>query len=455
MTQPMASRRLRKDVINALRKGVVPSHGLHLYATGIARFTSVIDDELADVAVGRSVFKAVRAPYGGGKTFFSRWLQARALQQNFAVTEVQISANETPLYKLETVYRRAMQFLRTESKDRGAFREIIDGWLYTLEEELQAAGKLTANASNHQVHEAVGEAMESKLKELSAQNPQFSAVLRAYHRCQLDEDEATAEGLIAWLCGEPGISASIKRKAGVKGEIDTRMAFNFFHGLTLVLGFSGRKGLVLVLDEVETIQRQRRDTREKSLNGLRQLIDYTGDQRLPNVYLLITGTPEFFDGDWGVKRLEPLAQRLETHFSKDPANDNIRDPQIRLLPFEEQRLYEVGRTIRALYPANDPERLIRVADDSVVGGIVERVLGSFRGKVGVAPRIFLKKLVGILDRINDNPDFNPKSFLAEEFNISVTELSDEERTAAGASAPKSSGSTRDDLDELDIAVDET
>jgi hypothetical protein len=40
-----------------------------------------------------------------------------------------------------------------------------------------------------------------------------------------------------------------------------------------VLRQTGRKGLVLVLDEVETIQRVRADSREKSLNALRQLID--------------------------------------------------------------------------------------------------------------------------------------------------------------------------------------
>lgn len=455
MTQPVASKRLRKDVINALRKGVVPSNGLHLYATGVDRFTRVIDDELSDVAAGRSAFKAVRAPYGGGKTFFSRWLQARALQQDFAVTEVQISENETPLYKLETVYRRAMQHLRTRSRDSAAFREVIDGWFYNLEEELQAAGKIAPNAGDLEVHEAVSEALEGKLKDLGAQNPQFSAVLRAYHKCQVENDEATAEGLIAWLCGEAGISATIKRKANVKGDIDTQMALNFFHGLTLVLKFSGRKGLILVLDEVETIQRQRRDVRQKSLNGLRQLIDYTGDQRLPNIYLLITGTEEFFTGDRGVQLLAPLAQRLETHFGKNPDNDNIRAAQVRLLPFDEDRLFEVGRKVRGLYPTDDLDRLLQVADDAVLGGIVERVLGNFRGKVGVAPRIFLKKLVDMLDRVNDNPKFDPKAFLKEEFKISVNELSVEERTAAGVAAPKGEGSTRDDLDELDFPVDET
>jgi hypothetical protein len=68
---------------------------------------------------------------------------------------------------------------------------------------------------------------------------------------------------------------------------------------------TGRKGLMLVLDEVETLQRMRSDVREKSLNALRQWIDDIDGGRYPGLYLLVTGTPAFFDGNQGVKRLPP------------------------------------------------------------------------------------------------------------------------------------------------------
>jgi hypothetical protein len=46
----------------------------------------------------------------------------------------------------------------------------------------------------------------------------------------------------------------------------------------------------------ETLQRVRSDVRDKSLNALRQLIDEVDSGRFPGLYLLITGTPAFFDG---------------------------------------------------------------------------------------------------------------------------------------------------------------
>ena len=56
----------------------------------------------------------------------------------------------------------------------------------------------------------------------------------------------------------------------------------------------GCAGWVVVLDEVETLQRVRGDVREKALNALRQLIDEVDAGRFPGLYLLVTGTPAFF-----------------------------------------------------------------------------------------------------------------------------------------------------------------
>ena len=75
------------------------------------RFERAIDEELDGVTAGRATFKAVRGEYGAGKTFFARWLAERAKRRGMAAAEVQISETETPLHKLETVYRRLVEQL--------------------------------------------------------------------------------------------------------------------------------------------------------------------------------------------------------------------------------------------------------------------------------------------------------------------------------------------------------
>ena len=60
--------------------------------------------------------------------------------------------------------------------------------------------------------------------------------------------------------------------------------------------------------------------------------------------------------------------------------------------------------------------------------------GSLGGKVGVVPRLFLKKLVvDILDRVDQFPDFDPRRHYT--LTIASRELTPAERSARGASSP--------------------
>jgi hypothetical protein len=425
MSEPSLIR--KREIAAALRSGTVPRRGLELFAVGLSRFERALDEEMERAALGNGVFKAVRGDYGTGKTFFSRWVAHRAKSLGFATAEVQISENETPLHRLETVYRRAMEHLQTKEWETGAFRALIDRWFYSLEEEVLARPNFRGDESA--VSDAVGELLEQRLSQVSATQPQFSAALRACHTARVKGDAATAEGLMAWLMGQPNVSGDIKRRAGLRGEIDHFGAGGFLRGVLTVLSQTGRKGLLLVLDEVETIQRVRGDIREKSLNALRQWIDEVDSGRYPGLYLMMTGTPAFFDGPQGVKRLPPLAQRLHVDFGADPTLDSSRAIQIRLTSFNEARLVEVGKRVRDIYPTTNTARVQQKVSDSVIEGLANKVIGKLGGQVGIAPRLFLKKLVGdILDRVEEHPEFDPVA--QYELQLNATDMTPEERTAA-------------------------
>jgi hypothetical protein len=182
---------------------------------------------------------------------------------------------------------------------------------------------------------------------------------------------------------------------------------------------------------VETLQRVRSDARAKALNALRQLIDEVDGGRFPGLYLLVTGTPAFFDGRQGVQLLPPLAQRLHTDFTADSRFDNPRAPQIRLLGFDHDRLVELGARVRDLFASGSstPERIRSVVDDGYLSTLASAVAGGLGGRVGVAPRLFLRKLVAdVLDRVEQFADFDPRQHYA--LTVDDTELTEVERQAA-------------------------
>ena len=427
----MISPTRRSEIIDALRRGTVPRNGLDAFAVGIDRFETTLDEELSAVSAGRGAFKAVRGEYGSGKTFFGRWLQERARAAGFASSEVQISESETPLHRMETIYRRAIERVATANAGEGAFRGIIDGWFYVLEQDVLAEGRIDPSDEQSLIA-ATGALMEQRLANITKIAPAFSAALRAYRDAQASGDLALAEGLVSWVSGQPNVAATIKRAAGVKGDIDHFGAASFFAGVLAILRDSGYKGLMLVIDEVETLQRMRADTREKGLNGLRQWIDEIDAGRFPGLYLMINGTPAFYDGPQGVQRLAPLAQRLHVDFSTDARFDNPRAVQIRLPNFSLELLARVGCRVRDIYAegADDAARIRAHVDDDYVRDLAAAVTGKLGGKVGVAPRIFLKKLVAdVLDRVDQFPDFDPREHYA--LTLKSSELTRAEAAASG------------------------
>jgi len=429
----------RADIIDALRRGTVPQQGLDVLAVGLDRFEAYFAEEFAKVKQGGAGFKALQGEYGSGKTFASRWLCERAKRAGFVTSEVQISETETPLHRHETVYRRIMERLSTSAQQFGAFQAVLDQWFYTLEQDV---GKEGLAAGTDAFETRVRSLLDQRLTEATRVSPIFAQVVRAIRVATASGDDETARGLVAWLSGQPNVAASVKRRADIKGDIDHDGALQMLAGLLTVIRDCGFAGLVVVLDEVETLQRVRSDVREKGLNALRGLLDELAGGRFPGLFLVITGTPAFFTGTEGVQRLAPLAQRLHTDFRDDPRFDNPRAPRIRLRAFDFDTLLVLGTRVRDIYAsgAGAADRVRSKCDDAFVRDLSRGIAGQFGDKAAISPRLFLKKLIDMLDGVNDHADFDPRR--DGSIKLANSELTEQERAAIG----------RNDVDDIEIRL---
>jgi hypothetical protein len=421
-----------REIIAALRRGLVPARGLAHFASGLEPLTKAVVDELSLVGQGGGDSKWIRGEYGAGKTFAARYLCTEARARGFATSEVQVSINDTPLHHLETVYRRLVEKIETAADGANSFQAIVDAWLYQLGEEVQRLKGI--GEGDLAFADETEERLEDKLADISKRNPTFASVLRAYHRAMHEGDYATAQGLIAWLSGQPNISRSVMAKAGVAGKVDGQAALAFLAGVLQLLRQSGYPGLVVVFDEVETIQRMNSQTRVKALIALRQFLDAMSKGELPGLYLIVTGTRDFFEGYKGLKTEPALHQRVNVKFDDDPKFDNLRAAQVRLLPFDSDRLFAVGQRIRDIYPSEQPTRIHQKVGDVFLRSLVDQVTTGFGGKVGLAPRLFLRELTDILDRVDQHQDFDPA--VRYKLKIEDSDLTPEELAAVrGEVAP--------------------
>jgi len=275
-----------------------------------------------------------------------------AQQSGFATSFVVVSDNDLRFHRFDDVYRKVMTELGTASCPRGALGDILDRWIGRIEEKLMAAGEDDASPD---FEPKVRRRLDEDLAALTGGQapPDFVRVIQTIFDLKQRGEVAEAGALIAWLCGSGNVAASAKKAAGIKGDIGSRDALDYLRGVLEIVKEAGYAGLLIVIDEAETILRMRADSRHKSLNGIRQIADAAGSY--PGLLWLFTGTPEFFDSRQGVAGLAPLHDRIR--FLKQGCFASLRQAQLELAPFDADRLRSVALRLRELFPSAERSRV--------------------------------------------------------------------------------------------------
>ena len=434
------SQRDLDHIFESLRKGLVPERGVEAFAQGIDRQRNEVHRQLELAANDEGTIKFLRGGYGCGKTFMARLAVLDAQAKGFATSFVVVSDNDLRFHRFDDVYRKVVTELGTASCPRGALGDVLDRWIGTIEEGLIAGG---ADENAEDFDGKVRRRLDEDLMAATGGNaPQdFVRAIQAVFDLKQKGQVSEAGSLISWLSGSGNVGAAAKRLAGVKGDIESRDALDYLRGVLAIVKAAGYKGLVIVIDEAETILRMRKDSRHKSLNGIRQIADAASSYH--GLLWVFTGTPDFFDSRHGVAGLAPLHERIA--FMKQGNRVNPRQPQLELVPFDAARLRAVALRLRELYPSRSPERIADRLSDAFIDRLVAAVTAGFKGDVGVVPRQFLREFVNQLDLVDDDPDYEPM----REYGFSPAELKPEEELAI-----KGQPFTPEDGDDGPVPVEE-
>ena len=422
----MLTARDKDHVFEALRKGLVPERGLDAFAVGIERARDELHRQLDLARAGEGTIKFLRGGYGCGKTFMARLAVLDAQAKGFATSFVVVSDNDLKFHRFDDVYRKVVTELSTSSCPRGALGDVLDRWIARIEDQMVAAG---ADEDADDFDEKVRARLEEELASLTGgQAPQdFIRVIQAIFELKQEGELAEAGALLSWLSGSGNVAAAAKKRAGVKGDVGSRDALDYLRGVLEIVKAAGYRGLLIVIDEAETILRMRRDSRHKSLNGIRQISDAAGSY--PGLLWLFTGTPEFFDTRQGVAGLAPLHDRIR--FMQQGRFASLRQAQLELRPFDADRLEAVALALRELFPAGDRSRMEDLVSDDFIKLLVNEVTRGFKGDVGVVPRQFLREFVNQLDLLEQEPDYIPM----DEYGFEAKELSPQEQWAVDGAPP--------------------
>jgi hypothetical protein len=366
------------SVLKALKIGKVPANGCLRMAVGrdpeIAEFRRILEY----VAAGGSEVRFLRGDYGSGKTFVCSLVRELAVEQRFAVSILNLN-REVPFGRRDLVLAQILSGLQTpEGGIASGLDDIVQAWLNQFD-------IATPHDDNLGLREAI--------KNIGSVDPGLAMALRGYHHALLEDNYVLMEGALAWVRGE-AITQEVRSGLKLVGKLTPDQAFKRLRGVLTLLRQAGYLGLVILLDEAESMMRLAAPQRQAAYNAIREIID-TCETEFPGCLFIFAGTQKWFEDEFnGVAQYRALYERIR-NTQKDSVRD-LRQPIIRLEGLEQNSLMALATRVREMHGIAYDWNALAGFPNREMREYISRVSTRF-GNVQQKPRGFLKGLVDVLD----------------------------------------------------------
>lgn len=369
------------------------SHVLPSYSVGIEPWIDRLARRyLQGVCRAAAHFKLVLAPYGGGKTHFLLTLGIRASDhENFAVAYVPCGEGVSLDNPLD-VYREFVKHLQLPGQHQPGLRVLLEATARAKRDDIRQRGAPDVDAAFR--------LWISDVRRRDYPENAFGRVMATALQATVDGvDSPVGDAALRWLQGDVDTLGRNEmqelRLARVPAASRKQFGRNLLLSLVKFLPEAGVHGLLLLMDEVETLFQVRKGTAAlRILGAMRVILDApTGVPGGVPLFGVFSATPDVLEE---FRRYPALEQRLAVRgASFDQGNDFAPQMPLDKVQGQETLLAEIG------------ERLIEVGTIAL-GKRFDRELqrinahrlaqvGSERSLDIDARRLFVKTWVNLLD----------------------------------------------------------
>jgi hypothetical protein len=386
--QPVEAR----SIIEHLRRGSVPIEQVPCFTVGRERWLSIIEDDLAHyIAAGGAKVRFLNGDYGDGKTHFLSIIQHLATQAGFAVSFV-VLTREVPMHKFELIYREIVSRLSTASGTRG-IRGLSGRWLDTLEPQLSEAQDEAARAAHV---EALAEALRGlEGMDLNFANGLIALVQNRFRPLATEETpemrEAERHTLYEWFEGGR-LSKRELRPFQIFESLNKTNGKRLLVSLILFLRYLGYQGLILLLDELETVMSQSAAVRNAAYENVRLLIDNA--EQASHLHVFFSIIPDVILADKGFKSYDALWSRVRSVGESHRLNYRSIVIDLHRTPLEIPELLELAKRLRRIHELAYRWQAEPIMTDAFIQQVCET-----QQRMGLLPevRLFIKQIVRYLD----------------------------------------------------------
>lgn len=406
-----------ENILKALRIGAVPSYSLRNLAIGIENELEELTSELNYISDNHSSIKFIQGDYGSGKTFLTQSLSEIARQNNFAVSTIVISPTNQ-INNLSNIYRSIVDNLKTpKSKEGSGLTEIIDAWSFkTFDKVLKVEGANKNSKIDDTIKKSLYESIEFELVSNQNINPAFAKCIVAYAESKLNRNSEKSRMAISWLKGSDRISNSqFVKEIGLKSKLENKEVFSLLKGLSYLIKQSGYNGLLIVFDEIETIQRsQNKKLRQDSYEIIRSILDEVALDNFRNIFFVFAGTISFFeDKRYGIHSYTALYERISKPISIN--GESLKQPILKLKKFDENMLRLISEKILELHSNANAWKANERINAQILEEFIQKCSLAF-GEICSKPRDYIRSFIHFIDLVHENPTKKANSFIDSSIN---------------------------------------
>ncbi len=388
--EPLKSFQARA-IIEELRKGSVPVDYVPFFTVGRENWLTFIEDDLDKyIAEGGAKVRFLSGDYGDGKTHFMSVIRHISLQKGFAVSFV-VLTRETPIHKFEAVYQAIVKQLRGQF-DGSGIRNLLESYLNEMGKTLvQEDGEL----SSERLSEISNELRNLPGMDINFANGVIALLKNRFQPLGEGEDQEERdnirESLHHWFEGGKVPKKDLK-PFQIFEIINKTNSKNFLNALIAFLRHVGYKGLILLMDELETVVGQGKSVRNAAYENVRLLIDNTEQAGYLHIFFSII--PDVLESEKGFKSYDALWSRVRSIGESKRLNYRGVLIDLHRTPLKTAELVELGKTLRAIHGNSYRwEAEERITDD-----LLEQICKNQK-KMGVLSevRLFVKQVIRVLD----------------------------------------------------------
>ena len=408
-----------RSIIEDLRKGSVPIEHVSFFTVGRQNWLKFIEEDLDNyIAQGGAKVRFINGDYGDGKTHFMSIVRHLSLEKGFAVSFV-VLTREVPVHKFEVVYQTMVRQLCGTFEGVG-IRQMVETWAEGLEPELTAKD----GPAFQERLMTLGET----LRALPGMDLNFANALigLADNRFRPSEESETEDNrvqarevLFQWFEGAR-VSKRELKPFQIFEALDKTNSKRFLGSLIAFLGHLGYKGLILLMDELETVIAQSASIRNAAYENVRLLIDNAEDAAHLHIFMSII--PDVILSEKGFKSYDALWSRVRSIGEGKRLNYRSVLIDLHRTPLETDELVELGLCLCRIH-----ELAYRWDTEGQIGeGLIEKMC-AVQKRMGLLSevRLFIKQVIRMLDMAEQGTPPDEEADLTEQLVASQQEMEQE------------------------------